>query len=124
MSTHLPYEPVNHSHRPWHLVLISGEFAHVCDSNGNLIAKVNVAEPLGPGNAALIAAAPDLLAAVLALETLYLDVLPVLTAHASESQGPIGRQEDRLPVAVHLATQALQRLSSARNAVAALSGTG
>ncbi len=113
MSTPFPYEPVNHSHRPWHLMPMSGELAHVCDSTGNLIAKVSVAEPFGPGNAALIAAAPDLLAAVKALETLYLDVLPVLTAHASESQGPKGTQEDRLPVAIHLATQALQRLSSA-----------
>jgi len=121
MSTPFPYEPANHSHRPWHLVPMSGEHAHVCDSNGNLIAKVNVPEAFGPGNGALIAAAPDLLAAVKALETLYLDVLPVLTAHASESQGG---QEDRLPVAIHLATQALQRLSSARSAVAALSGTG
>ena len=63
-----------HTKAPWEVLDYNGVFCRICSGKGRrIIATV----PLGtPANARLIAAAPDLLAALKALDAYWCEMLP------------------------------------------------
>lgn len=67
--------------RPWTAEQSASGELRIRDANGIEIARLTLDLDNGQARAALMAAAPDLLAAVKAFQTFYLDVLPLLEQH-------------------------------------------
>lgn len=81
--------------RPWSAEQSDNGDVRIRDAAGAEIARMAAGIENGLSNAALMAAAPELLAAVKAFQTFYLDVLPLLEQHMAPGAG--GNEHIEIP---------------------------
>ena len=99
--------------RPWMAEQFDDGEVRIRDANGVEIARLAPGLENGLAHGALMAAAPELLAAVKAFQTFYLDVLPLLEQHMPPGAAP--KQHIEIPdhPAVTLAKLAVTKATGA-----------